>query len=73
MKGDMSYDQISLLIEDAQAAQTVFTAPGDHAILTPACFDPSLQKGQQPHLGHFLAHPNHRKGKIWLLEGGYKI
>ena len=58
-----------LLIEVTQAEQTMYTAPGDHALLTPAS-DPSLQMGRQPHPRQLPAHPNHRKRKIWLLEGG---
>ena len=55
----------------------MYAAPGDpvhcshDALLTPAFFDPSLQMGQQPHPRELPAHPNHRKRKIWLLEGGY--
>ena len=60
-----------VLAQVTQVAETMYTAPGDLALLTPAFFDPSLQMGQQPHPRELPAHPNHRKRKIWLLEGGY--
>ena len=60
-----------LLIEVTQAEQTMYTAPEDHALLTPVFFDPSLQLRQQPHPRQLPAHPVHRRRKIWLLEGWY--